>query len=212
MYNEDAAAFVVSYSGLFTADELQEIDCMMKNNVAYESKKFNWTPRSFNLERSNSRRLVCSRFRANDVCKEYSVSSYLSEVTEFTCNRRIALAGFKLELSSQSTALIQIRIEENDIECYDEQLTARFNEKRFCAYGSFLAEIKLDKWLLIRPYYTYRISVKFENQTDSNRKRLSSLRRKVHVDFDLVFDFKYSDGIVKILRAGIPFFVPIIPL
>lgn len=198
MTNKDAAACIGPYPGLFTLDELQEIICMVGHNQTFQPKKFNWTPRYFNLKWDKGQSLECSRFIARDRGKTvYKVER--CEITRFTCNRRIILSGFILELSSHNSKSIQIRINEINsddhcVERHSQRMTARFLQNKDTQYTSFLANIQLNKWILLRPNYTYEISITFEHQM-VDMESLSSFKQKVRVNHDIVLNFN-SRGIV----------------
>lgn len=203
MTNEDAAACIGPHPGLFTLDELQEIICMIGHNQSFQATKFNWTSRFFNLKWNKGLPLECSRFVARDNGKIlYNVER--CEITRFTCNRRIILSGLILELASHNSKSIQIKIneinsDEHSVERHSQRATARFLENKDARYSSFLANIQLNKWILLRPNYTYEISITFEHQM-VDMTSLSSFKQKIRVNHDIVLNFS-SRGIVAELSV-----------
>lgn len=198
MTNQDVAACIGPYSGLFTADELREIICMVGHNQLFEPKKFNWTPRYFNLKWDKGQSLECSRLIGRDKGKSmYRVER--CEVTRFTCNRRIILCGFNLELSTHNSKSIQIKIneinaDERNDKRHSQRMTARFVKD---SDDSFVVHIQLNKWILLRPNYTYEISITFEHQM-VDMASISTFKQKVRVNHDIVLNFS-NRGIVSAL-------------
>lgn len=212
MTSRDAAICIRSYPKLFKKDELREIICMVgQHRNDFRPNKFNWTPRRCNLEWSNGKELNCSRFIAGDKGKEGEAVYTLKrcEATRFTCNRRMTLKGFKCELSGSERKSIHLQIREINSDNHSVELlrpsptfTVHFEEKQTCVkHSSFLAHIRLNAndQFLLRPNYTYEISITFDNQL-IDMKSLSSFKQKVRFDHDLVvrFDKKYR-GIVASL-------------
>lgn len=209
MTSKDAATCITSYPKLFNTDELREIICMVGQHR--KPIKFNWTPRRCNLEWSNGKQLDCSRFIAGDKGEGDKAVYMLNicEATRFTCNQRMTLKGFKCELSQPETKSIHLLIKEinadgHSVELLDrgQTFTVHFDEKQTCVkHDSFLARIRLNEQeqILLRPNYTYEISITFSNQMIDMKSR-SSFKQKVRVDHDLVihFDKKYR-GIVASL-------------
>lgn len=201
MTNNDVAACIGPYPGLFTADELHEIVCMVGHRRSFQPKQFNWTARHFNLKWDKGQQMVCSRFIAWDQGKRmYKVER--CEVTRFICNRRIILIGFQLELSRYNSKSVQIQINEINSDArsdtrHNERMTACFRENKKTALNSCLADIKLNKEILLRPKYTYEISITFEHQM-VDMASASTFKRKVRVNHDIVLNFR-SRGILASL-------------
>ena len=173
MKNEDATTCIESYSGLFTADELQEINCLVAKNDAFKFKKFkrfNRIPRYFNSDWNHTERLECSRFWAFVKGETgYSVDKYRDNTTRFICTRPIVMTAFKIELSTQNSEPLRIQINEinkqgHSIKFYSQETIAHFTEHHSNFHNSFSAEIQLNKWIVFRPYYNYDICIKFENK------------------------------------------------
>lgn len=202
MTRNDATTCIDSYPGLLTGIELVEIYDMFRHLETHDFKRFNWTPRYFDLEWDKGESLECSRFVACDKGKTiYEVST--CEVTEFTCNRCIILTGFTFELSSQNNfKLARILINEINADGYSvERLNqgkaASFSEQRTCVdYNSFLADVQLNKCILLRPNYTYEICIRFKEVADLQSN--SQLKSKIRIDQDIVLNFNRR-GIVASL-------------
>lgn len=212
MTNEEAATCTGSHPKLFTAIELHEILCMVGHRKQFKPKKFNWTIRYFDLNVKSN--LNCSRFRNSDDCKStYNVQTV--EVTKFTCDRNIVLNGIELEMNQNTEESIHIRIDEKNQdyfsnECYSErsvvqfagkQLTTQSEQRNATHLNSFVAQIPLNRSLLLRANYTYTISITFNNSNSNSNLNLLSrrtLKEKVRVDCDTVFWFS-KRGIVSSL-------------
>lgn len=203
MTRKDAVACIDAHPGLFTSVELLEIYDMFRHIDAFEPKKFNWTPRSFDLEWDKGQPLECSRFIARDKGKtSYKVTR--CEVTEFTCNRHIVLTGFKCELSSHNK-FKSVRVQINEInsggysvERHNQGLAVSFSERRIhVKHDSFLADIELNKCILLRPNYTYEICIRFKHQMVDLQSN-SLFKENIRIDHDIILNF-HRRGIVASL-------------
>lgn len=202
MTSKDAATCVRSYPSLFTRDELREIISMVGHHNEFQPKNFNWIPRLFNCRWNDGQLLDCSRFKKGDK-GEMIVTVKKCETTRFTCNRRIILESFKCELHSPNTKSILVQINEINSDeysverCSNREIIAEFHEER--TPRSFLAYIQLHNAILLRPNYTYDISVTFLHQM-VNMQRNSTLKQKVRIDHDIVIRFdRKRRGIVASL-------------
>lgn len=209
MTNEEAATCIGAHQQLFTAIELQEILCMVGHRKKFKSKKFNWTIRYYDL--NSKRNLNCSRLRDSDDFKSTHAVQTV-EVTKFTCNRNVVLHGIELEMCQNMEQSIHIRIDERNQhlqsnECYNERSMARFagnqlaplRERQNVILYSCVARIPLNRGILLRANYTYRILITFNNvNNNSNWLSRTTLKDKVRTDCDTVFWFS-ERGIVSSL-------------
>lgn len=196
MTKEEASICIGAYPGLFSRNgELQEIICMIGHNDAYQPKQFNWTPRYFNLKYNKGQQLQCSRISY----PLFPDGPYLVknvEVTRFTCNRYVMLLGISCDLNSRISTPITVQI--NEIKS-NEHINERYNQRLIAQFEHnskiqvYQTSIALDKVILLRPNYTYDISITFEThfQNPDNVAVDSecTLKRKVRLDHDIVFHF-----------------------
>lgn len=207
MTSRDAATCIRSYPDLFEKDELREIIRMVGHHRNdFQSNKFNWTSRYCTFEWSNGPHLDCSRFIAGDKGKTTHIIKRC-ETTRFTCNRRMTLKGIKCEVSRNVSKNIHLEINEinsddRSVQRHSADMTVHFNEAQTCVeHNSFLAQIQSNENILLRPNYTYEISITFNNGAD-DLNSLSSMKQKVRFNHDLVVHFdrkpKYR-GIVATL-------------
>lgn len=205
MTTEEAATCIDSHSQLFTEDELQEILCMIGHFKQFKPKQFNWTVRYYNLQAKED--LVCSRFcRSDDVNSIYNLQNNNTQVTQFTCNRRIELHGIECEKFDRK---FQIRIIEKNP---NGQINMRYNRERSATdvkqhsyidrqshnkQHSYTACLRFNKSIILRPNYTYDICITYPN-LEANSHSLRELKQKVRVDYDTVFRFT-ERGVVTAL-------------
>lgn len=182
MKKDEVATCISSCPGLFSADELEEIICMIAHPKEHKPKKFNWTQRYFNLQWDKGHQLECKRIHKKltklvaKLNKTYWWKVKDVEETTITCNRRVILKGFSCEFDKKCSrsAIIQI-IEKkcNDpdqiaIERYNDKIILEFNKKHIIYTSwkcliSFQASVKLNKVILLRPKYIYEIKISFED-------------------------------------------------
>lgn len=226
MSKEEAAACISSLPGLFSADELEEIICMVGHSTDYKPNKFNWQPRYYNLQWDKGRRLMCNRFlfSLSRFEKPYIIKEV--ETTSFTCNQRVLLNGFScehIELCNRA-ANIQITEKRSDdpckapIERFNEQLTLSFENKQIIStknssYFSYKANVKLNKAILLRPKHVYEIRIAFEKdlsestESDEAPPHTDHFNRcvyksKILLDLDIMIRFKGHLGIVSQLSLS----------
>lgn len=210
MTKKQAATCIRLYGGLFTADELQEIICMVGDDVGFHPKKFNWTPRYFNITWNRGFPLYCFRIAA-DVLRSIDRSRTLrtgtpslqhtvkrTEITQFRCNRRILLKEICCEIDTRRSFPLRVII--NETENDDQRRTERFNRvfqnaafttKRNVPFESYTLDIDLGRAILLRPNHTYEIQIIFEvNQFPIDMiHSYSYFIKHVRVDHDIVFKF-----------------------
>lgn len=181
MTKEEVATCISSCPGLFAADELEEIIRMIGHPKEHKPQIFNWTPRYYNLQWDKGHQLKCKRInkkvtRISNRTRDYWWEVEDVEQTTLTCNRRILLKGFDCECNELCSRPAVIQITEKrcndpdqiEIECYNDQLILEFKKKPIflsssTALISFQASVKLDKVILLRPNYVYKIKITFEN-------------------------------------------------
>lgn len=212
MTSKEAAVCVKSNPGLFSSGEIEEILCMVGHNESFQSRKFNWNLRRFHLNWDRDRLLECSRFSCGDKGRKKTLVKDRYQITRFTCNKRVVLKGFKIELSRRISdpRLKSIRIQINEINSDGHtverfarnDVTAAFlNSRSGAKYNSFTEDIQLNgDHVLLRPNYTYEIRITFLNydHTIDDFNSQATLNKKVRVDHDVVFSFK-ERGIVASL-------------
>lgn len=206
MTKKEIANCIGPYSGLFLADELEEIICMNGNET--NGKKFNWTPRYFNLKCDKGRQLKCKRFQFWSLDFMYEVKEV--ETLTFTCNRRVLLTGFKCECAKQYQCEVDFVInemrsnDENKVERYSQQqVILDFKHKRK-EVSSYEAQVPLNKAILLRPKHKYeiRITRKLE-QLDTEEAKLwnkTIFKSSVLVDLDIMIRFNKRQGIISALN------------
>lgn len=196
MSTKEASDCIRLCPGLFTADELEEIICMVAQEDKFQPKQFNWTPRYFDLNCYKGRNLQFSRVKKYRFITEVK----RRETTRFSCNRRVLLKSIYCEIDSLERPLVHVTIKEsrdneNEIDRYDQRLIVHFAEQ---VNRNYKAEIVLNKSILLRPMYHYDICIEF----DSSLLRYTSiythgiLATKKRIDHDIVFHFE-PNGIVS---------------
>lgn len=212
MDKKEIAKCIASCSGLFSADELEEIICMNCNES--KAKKFNWTPRYFNLQWDKGRHLKCQRFRMWSTDFFYEANEI--ETLTFTTNRRVLLNGFKCESSllcqkEIDFVIVEMRSNGEDrTECYSQQqVILDFYHKRKDVY-SYRAEVTLNKSILLRPKHKYEIQITIKQEPSNQDPILEQEVEKFHnrtifktsvaVDFDILMRFDKPKGIVSALN------------
>ncbi|XP_055322465.1 BTB/POZ domain-containing protein 6-like [Sitodiplosis mosellana] len=214
----NAATCITSCPGLFSADELQEIMCLVGHKNYSGVTRFNWTPRYFSLKRDASHELMCNRysgFRSNH--DYYYYSFHKTEFHKFTCNRRVLLKGFTCECDQRvrktaSYTIVEMNsVEDSNIRCNERKPLEFFDEVKRSKFSyssrqgqcidiihhkSYKASVKLNNAILIRPGYTYTMNIEFEKEPQNLRRRCF-FKNKVRVDHDIVFQFYESKGIVS---------------
>lgn len=189
--------------GLFTVDELEEIVCMAAHQDQFQTKKFNWTPRYFDLEWYKGRLLEFSRAESHTNMTRCDVNEF--ESTKVWCNRKVLLKEIWCEISQRiqtpmNIIIMETKNNEDPAERYDQQTIARF----VSVIGDmYQAKIPLNKAILLRPKCIYEICTIFEGDRHSSTfeiidssKRYSNLALKKRVDHDIVFNFD-NNGIVS---------------
>lgn len=205
MEKEEIANCISSCSGLFSADELEEIIYM--NGNERKVKKFNWTPRYFNLQWDKGRHLKCKRLRLWSL--DFLHEAEEVETLTFSTNRRVLLNGFKCEcsLSCQKEidfVIVEMRSNgENRTECYSQQkVILDFKHKRKDVF-SHEAQITLNKSILLRPKHKYDIQIKTKPNQDQDVVKFcnrSIYKTSISVDFDILMRFDKELGIISALN------------
>lgn len=209
MDKKQIAKCISSCSGLFSADELEEIICM--NNGDSKVKKFNWTPRYFNLQWDKGRHLKCKRFRLWS--SDFLYTAKEIETLTFTTNRRILMNGFKCESSLPCQkeidfVIVEMRSNGEDrTECYSQQqVILDFCRKRKELIFSHQAEVALNKSILLRPKHKYEIQVTIkQNQPNRDQPAIilqnrTIFKTSVSVDFDVLMRFDKPQGFISALN------------
>ncbi|XP_031635383.1 uncharacterized protein LOC116348503 [Contarinia nasturtii] len=207
MTKEEIASCIASYPGLFFADELEEIICMNGQVGEVMAKKFNWSPRYFNLQWDKGRHLDCNRFAKWNLWTMHRLKKV--EKLLFTTNRRVLLNGFICECGDDCNKEVDILITEMKIngpdivERYSEkQVTLDFNYKRNKC-ESYLALVTLKKALLLRPKYKYEIKISIRlDEIEKNKKSFSrtTYKKNVLLDFDIKLRFEEKYGFISQLN------------
>lgn len=201
---KEFAACISSYSGLFSADEMHEIVCMIGRVKEFNGKKFNWTPRYYDLNWNQGQQLICDRFKMTKGLNKLDST----DVTTFSCNRRVLLTGFICECNQTLSISAKIDITEKPFngteqtERYRDEVTLNFEYNRGNRnYSQALVELK--KPLLLRPSYSYKITV----NTESNEQLIGKIfgswcqfKPKVVLDFDILIRFGGTKGFVSALQ------------
>lgn len=207
MTKEEIAKCIGSYSGLFVADELEEIICM--NGKESKVKKFNWTPRYFNLQWDKGRHLQCKRFYFWS--SDFMYEAKEIETLAFTSNRRVLLNGFKCACIPSCRkeidfVIFEMRANDNDnkVECCRQQeMTLDFKHKGK-EYFYHEAQVTLNKSILLRPKHKYEIQITIKrDQTDQDEAKIRNrtlFKTSVLVDLDIMIKFNRSKGIVSALN------------
>lgn len=214
MTSNDAATCINSCPGLFTADELQEIMCIVGRTSYSGTIHFNSTPRYFSIQRNTDAELKCNRFNGliGQVQSHENHLFSIIETTEFTCNRPATLKGFTCECNEPANktvnlSIVEMRAEEDAYIRCSEQKILRFSHQhlRRVRRGetvvqdrSFEAKIMLNQGILLRPGYVYQINIAFGTEP-RNLKHKCHLKTKVRVDHDIVIRFKKTNEIVTSL-------------
>lgn len=209
MQIEEFANCISSYSALFTATELHEIVCMIGRAGDVKSKKFNWTPRYYDLQWNKGRDLECRRFVLSSLDILRPIKDV--ETTTFTCNRRILLKGFSCECNRNITKISTFEIIEKKpngtepIERYSDQVILDFQYKRK-TFATWEAKVQLNKPILLRPKYIYDIKITIKpNPPDEPSQLLSNncgYKSKVIVDFDILIRFEQINGMISALSLS----------
>ncbi len=202
MTKEEASDCIRLNPGLFTADELEEIICMVSLQDKFQPKKFNWTPRYFNLNWYKGRRLELNRVEKYNPYSTRTTAVNKSETTRFSCNRRVLLKSFHCQVDSSIKLPMRVVIKEsrnneNVIDRYDQKLRVHFNVRTSQDDDQmYQAEIVLDKSILLRPKYDYDISIEFDNIGFERPHHHCIFATKKRIDHDIVFNFK-QNGIIS---------------
>lgn len=220
----DAAACTQSCRDLFTVDELLEIICMVGHKEYSGTKRFNWAPRYFSLQRFTSNELVCKRY--SGLAPENLYSFKKTETLEFTCTRRVMLKGLTSESRQRSNGSTRYSANISIIETKSiEDVNVRYNKKNdfvfteevergitslsrtqgrcldHNTFKSYVAKVKLGNAILLRPGYTYTMTIAFDREP-SNQSHICKLKNKVRVDHDIVLRFNESKSMVTSLILG----------
>lgn len=205
MTKEEIANCIGSCSGLFSADELEEIICMDSNES--KVKKFNWTPRYFNLQWDKGRHLKCKRFRLWSLDFMYKAKEV--ETLTFTTNRRVLLNAFKCEANRPCQKEIDFLIVEmrsngkDRTECYSQQqMILDFKQKRKEVF-SHEAQITLNKSILLRPKHKYEIQITIKQDQSEEEEKIwnrTVFKSSVLVDLDILMRFDKPQGIISALN------------
>lgn len=204
MTKEEIAECIGSYLGLFSADELEEIICMNGNEAT--AKKFNWTPRYFNLQWDKGRHLKCKRFRL------WSRSMHRighTETLTFSCNRRVLLNGFTCEANRVCQreidfVIVEVRCSDEDkMECYSQKGAILAFEHKRKEIFSYDAQVTLNKAILLRPKHKYEIRITMKSdESDPNGVEIwnrTIFKYNVVVDFDILLRFDKPRAIISAL-------------
>lgn len=205
---EEFAKCINPYSELFTTTELHEIICMIGRVSDFKAKKFNWTPRYYDLQWNKGRDLECRRIVLRDIIRPIEEV----EKTTFTCNRRVLLKGFSCECTQNITKAIKFEIIEKKpdgtepTQRYIDQTTLEFENKRE-EFDSWEAKVHLKKYILLRPKYIYVIKIIHESDdisTDEHYEYNNNYYYKsnVIVNFDILIRFKKKIGMISTLSLS----------
>ncbi|XP_031632451.1 BTB/POZ domain-containing protein 3-like [Contarinia nasturtii] len=204
----DAATCIDSCPGLFTANELQEIMCIVGRKNYSGTTQFNCTERYFSLQRNPSKELKCDRF--SFITSDRRIFA-LTETTTFTCNRPAFLKGFTCECNhcvnkTARVSIVETKGEENvNIRCNVQKNlifgTKNTRKKRHGqierTHTSFTAKVMFDSGILLRPGYEYSIHITFDSLLLLEHNCV--LKKKVRVDHDIVIRFDKTNDIVTSL-------------
>lgn len=204
MTKEEIATCIASYPGLFCAEELEEIICMNGRLGDLKVKKFNWTPRYFNLQWDKGRQLTCKRFAS------WNINTYVVKTIEtlrFASNRHILLSGFRCECKNYcekevDIAIYEMRFDDTEkVERYSEQQVTLHFENKSKYYFKHEAQFKLKKALLLRPQYKYEIKITIQPNEDEAKPFCNHIdyKLKVILDFDIKIQFDRMNGLISTL-------------
>lgn len=210
MTSRDAAACIESCPDLFSRNELQEIMCMIGRKTYSRTMQFNWAERYFSLQRNTTNELKCRRYCGLMSDRTEHHTFHTTEITKFTCNRRVFLKGFTLECTQPTTKAANItiiemnaeedtniRYEKREMLLFKDKITRKLDKQN---HISFEANVKLSN-VLVRPGYNYELHITFEN-VPYNLNHRCFLKSKVRVDHDIVFRFHGTRHIVTSFTLG----------
>lgn len=217
-------------SGLFTNEELVEINCIIGRRSEIQSKKFNWTARNLRLQRTNERELVCSRLYSlersllrfdPDPIKH---KSNTVEQTRFVSNEWLMLNGFTCEgiverglinipfvwesAPAKKECAVNVKIsqinasDDDDIDKFlSQQMPLRFTKIReFERVILYKADVNFKPAIIIRPKRKYIIEIQFTNEPSIHN--YCSLSSIVNVDHDIIMKFDEKRGLITSLNIS----------